>query len=97
MPITGENPSQEFLRIVVEELRSIEAHLNIHDTARSGLRTTLTSNIRTPVPRLIDDVTLKFPIHVRYQKYRYVICTFCSALDFTHCAVDPIGTICAGC
>jgi len=75
MPMPGENPSQAFLGIIGEELRPIEAHLEIHDTALSRLfdvHTALMSNIRNPVPRLIDDANLEHPIPVRYQKYQYV-------------------------
>ncbi|KAJ7146962.1 hypothetical protein C8R44DRAFT_20626 [Mycena epipterygia] len=73
MPIAGETPSQAFLTIIREELTPIEAHLNIHDTALFRLfhlYTALMSNIRNPVPRLIDDTDPKLPIHVRYQKYQ---------------------------
>jgi hypothetical protein len=83
MPINKERPSKAFLDVIREELTPIDAHLDgIKNNAflhlRFNLGTALTSNIRNPLPRLIDDVDHGISLDAQYDKHRCVsrIATF---------------------
>jgi hypothetical protein len=99
MPINEERPEKAFLDVIHEELTAIDAHLNgIENNPFSHLHfnlgTALTSNIRNPVPRLIDDVDLGISLNAQYVKHRCVSRTAtCTRQVLNSTSLDPIANI----
>jgi hypothetical protein len=76
LPTKDEHPAAELIETISEELQAIQAHLDFGGNGTSrpvfDLMTALTSNIRKPMPRLINPTdTGESPALLR-AKYRSV-------------------------
>jgi hypothetical protein len=76
LPTKDEHPTAELIETISEELRAIQAHLDFggNSTSRPGfdLMTALTSNIRKPMPRLINPAKAGESPKLLHAKYRSV-------------------------
>jgi hypothetical protein len=76
LPTKDEHPTAELIETISAELRAIQTHLDFDVNGRShpefDLITALTSNIRKPIPRLINPADPGVSPKLLHAKYRSV-------------------------